>query len=215
MGKVILFQGDSITDCGRSREHDLNKGCGYATMVTAALSAKEPYQYEFYNRGIAANHIVHLYARIRKDIINLKPDYLSILIGVNSAWLECAIKSGVSAEKYEMIYNLIIEELKQELPNLKIMILEPFVLHGTETMDTEEVPNRWEYLRRETALRGAAAKRVAEKHGLVFVPLQEIFNKAEATAPHEGYWLYDGMHPSPAGHELIKNEWLKAFEKMK
>ena len=103
MEKVILFQGDSITDCGRHREVDRIMGNGYATMVSAVLGAKEPYQYKFYNRGIAANHIVHLYSRIRKDMINLKPDYMSILVGVNSAWLECAIQSGVSAEKYEMI----------------------------------------------------------------------------------------------------------------
>ena len=126
MEKVILFQGDSITDCGRNREIDRNRGFGYATMVTGVLSAREPYKYTCYNRGISGNRVVDLYARIRKDMINLKPDYISILIGINDVWHEYGQQNGVDAEKFEMVYNLLIEELKRDLPNLKIMILEPF-----------------------------------------------------------------------------------------
>lgn len=215
MEKVILFQGDSITDCGRSRELDRAMGNGYATFVGGALGAKEPYAYKFYNRGISGNRVVDLYARIRKDMINLKPDYMSILIGINDVWHEYSQQNGVDAEKFEMVYDLLIKELKRDLPELKIMILEPFVLPGSATENTEEHPGRWEYFRSETDLRRAAAKRIAEKHGLVFVPLQEMFDKVNADAPAMGYWLVDGVHPTYAGHELIKKEWLKAFELLK
>jgi len=214
MEKVILFQGDSITDCGRSRELDHAMGNGYATFVGGALGAQEPYQYKFYNRGISGNRVVDLYARIRKDMINLKPDYMSILIGINDVWHEYVQQNGVDAEKFEMVYDLLIQELKRDLPQLKIMILEPFVLPAAATINTDEHPHRWEYFRSETDLRRAAAKRIAEKHGLTFVPLQELFDKAEADAPEMGYWLRDGVHPTFAGHELIKNEWLKAFRTM-
>jgi len=215
MGKIILFQGDSITDTSRSREIEHNRGCGYATMVSGALGAKEPCKYTFYNRGISGNRIVDLYARMRKDILNLKPDYLSILVGINGIWHEAAYKNGVDAKKFEMVYNLLVSEIKEALPETKIMLLEPFVLHGSATKDTQENPTRWEYFRTETVLRREATKRVAEAQNVLFVPLQEIFDKADASAPEECYWLYDGVHPTAAGHELIKQAWLEAFEKIK
>jgi lysophospholipase L1-like esterase len=174
----------------------------------------EPYQFKCINRGISGNRVVDLYARIRRDMINLKPDYMSILIGINDVWHEYGSANGVDAVKFEMVYGLMIEELQRDLPNPKIMIMEPFVLPGSATWTDEEHPGRWEYFVEECALRRAAAKRIAEKYGLVYVPLQELFDKANADAPM-GYWLADGVHPTPAGHELIKGEWLKAFEQLR
>ena len=214
MAKIVLFQGDSITDCNRNREKPMSKGIGYAGKVASFLGAHEPYQYTFYNRGISGNRVVDLYARIRSDMINLKPDYMSILVGVNDVWHEYKRQNGVDAEKYEMVYDLILTELKRELPELKIMIMEPFVVQGIETKNTEEHPNRWEYFRSEVELRAAAARRLAEKHGLPFIPLQKMFDDLCKDAP-EDYWTADGVHPSIAGHEMIKDEWLKAFEKNK
>lgn len=211
--KVILFQGDSITDCGRDKENLLHNSRGYAHLVQAYLGCKEPLKYTFFNRGISGNRVVDLYARIKKDMINLEPDYMSILIGINDVWHEYGAKNGVEAQKYEMVYSLIIEELKKELPNMKLMLLEPFVLPGSATESNEEHPQRWEYFRRECDLRAAAVKRLAEKYDLVFIPLQEKFNAVNKDAPM-GYWLKDGVHPTPAGHELIKREWLKGFEKL-
>ena len=146
-------------------------------------------------------------------MINLKPDYMSILVGVNDVWHEYNSKNGVSTAKYEMVYGLLVEELKQALPELKIMILEPFVLPGSETENTPEHPARWDYMDREVRDHAAAAKRVAQKYGLRFVPLQEVFDAADAKVP--GMWTWDGVHPTPQGYELIKREWLKAFEEIK
>lgn len=212
--KIIVFQGDSITDADRSRTYDTNLGRGYPALTAAHLNATVPYTYKSYNRGISGNRIVDLYARIKSDMINLKPDYMSILIGINDVWHELIDGNGVSAEKFEKIYCMLIEELKQALPNLKIMILEPFVLPGSATVANENEPDRWNYFSSETALRAAAAKRVAQKYDLMFVPLQERFNKANAAAPQMGYWLGDGVHPTLAGHELLKQAWLEAFYKL-
>ncbi len=212
--KVILFMGDSITDADRSRTNDWNLGCGYPNLVTGHLGAAYPYRYKFLNRGISGHRIVDLYARIKADMINLKPDYMSILIGINDVWHEIGGHNGVDAQKFEMVYGLMIEELLRELPGLKLMILEPFVLPGSATRNNEEYPNRWEYFRTETDLRRAAAKRLAEKYNLVFVPLQERFDAANADAPEDGYWLFDGVHPTSAGHELIKQAWLEGFAKL-
>lgn len=214
MSKLILFQGDSITDCGRDKETNRHMGHGYATMVAGAVTADYPGQYRCMNRGISGNRIVDLYARIKFSLINLKPDYLSILIGVNDVWHEYTSQNGVSAEKFEFIYSLLIEEIRQALPDIKIMILEPFVLQGEKTRTTEEAPGRWEHFSSEVPLRAQAAKRIAEKYGLVFVPLQEAFDEAERQESSDGYWLLDGVHPSPAGHDLIKRQWLKGFAQL-
>ena len=215
MEKIIVVQGDSITDAGRNKEIPTSVGVGYANLLKAHLTANEPYQYQFYNRGISGNRVVDLYARIKIDMINLKPDYMSILIGVNDVWHEYTRKNGVSAEKFEMVYGLMIEELQQALPNLKLFILEPFVLPGSATENNEEHPARWEYFRTEVELRAQAAARVAKKYNLPFVPLQKMFDEVNTDAPVSGYWLSDGVHPTPAGHELIKQQWLKAFQELK
>ena len=214
MKKVVLFQGDSITDSGRKNEWGNNIGFGYATMAAGALGVSEPYAYEIINKGVSGNRIVDLYARIKKDIINLKPDYMSILLGVNDVWHEVAWENGVSAEKFEMVYCLLIEEVKAALPEVKIMILEPFTLAAYVT-DPADKPEQYPVFRKEVELRAQAAKRVAEKYGLVFVPLQEAFDKAEAGAPERGQWLWDGVHPTAAGQTLIKEAWLKGFEQLK
>ena len=106
---------------------------------------------------------------------------------------------------------MLVEELKEALPDLKIMIMEPFVLPGTATCTNEANPGRWEYFTSECVLRQQAAKRVAEKYGLLYVPLQAMLDVACTKAPAD-YWLFDGVHPTPAGTELIKQAWLKAFE---
>lgn len=77
--KTILFQGDSITDCGRSRDDNAQVGTGYALLVKSQLGFENPNQYQFYNRGISGNRIVDVYARIKADIINLKPDYIAMI----------------------------------------------------------------------------------------------------------------------------------------
>ena len=200
----ILFQGDSITDAGRNREDGSSKGMGYPTLVAAKLGFDYPNEYEFINRGVSGNRISDLFARIKQDMINESPDVMSILIGVNDVWTEILGRFGIREELFETIYDLLIHELKTALPNLRIMIMEPFVLKGTAT------EHSLEEFQTEVALRGAAARRVAEKHGLEFIPLQKKLDEAVKLAA-ESYWLYDGVHPTAAGHELIAREWMKQF----
>ena len=202
----ILFQGDSITDAGRKREDGSSKGMGYPTLVAARLGFDYPNEYEFINRGISGNRISDLFARIKVDMINESPDVMSILIGVHDVWTEIIGGNGIREDLFETIYDLLISELKKALPDLRIMVMEPFVLKGTAT------EHNLEEFKTEVALRGAAARRVVEKHGLEFIPLQEKFDEAVKLAA-ESYWLYDGVHPTAAGHELIAREWMKQFAK--
>lgn len=202
--KRILFQGDSITDAGRSGEDLSNVGFGYPNLVKAYIGFENPNEYDFINKGISGNRIVDLYARIKSDIINLKPDIMSILIGINDVWHEFSHQNGVDAEKFYKIYSMLIEEVKAALPDIKIMILEPFVLSGASN------EGKYDEWRAEVIKRAEKAKLIAEKYCLPFVPLQNKFDEVCETAPAE-YWLKDGVHPTQMGHELIKREWIKTF----
>lgn len=203
----ILFQGDSITDCGRNREWEFDLGNGYALLTSAALGLEAPGKYETINRGISGNRIVDLYARIKNDIINLKPDVMSILIGVNDVWHEFGYNNGVDSEKFFKIYCMLIEEVKAALPDIKIMILEPFTLKGTGN------ENYFDGFKADVLQKAKMSKAVAEKYNLTFIPLQDKFDEAAKKAPNN-FWLGDGVHPTCSGHELIKNEWIKAFKNL-
>lgn len=203
--RVIVFQGDSITDAGRSREHDAALGQGYPTFVAGRLGAREPNAYQIYNRGISGNRVVDLYARWKRDCLNLRPDVISILIGVNDVWHEIGNHDGVEAPKFERVYDMLLEETRAALPNARIIVLEPFVLKACATEAA------WRLFEAEVALRAGAARRVAHKYGADFLPLQAMFDECLRRAPAE-CWLSDGVHPALAGHQLIADRWLECFD---
>lgn len=214
MAKRILFQGDSTTDCGRNRNEFYGMGNGYANLVKASLGTDCPGEYEFINRGVSGDRIVDVYARIKLDFINLKPDYASIYIGVNDTWHEIARGNGVDTAKFEKIYAMLIDEIQAACPETKLMIIAPYVLEGPSTCNIEEKPHRLDYFRKDVAEKATAAKRIAEKYNLPFIELQSAFDEACRQA-EPTYWAADGVHPTANGHEIIKRLWLKAFETMK
>ena len=160
----ILFQGDYITDSERSRENLSDMGAGYPALVKSTLGTDEPGAYEFVNRGVGKSRVTDLYARVKEDFINLNPDYLSILIGVNDVWHEIIKQDGVENEKFFRIYSMLIEEIMKALPQVKIMIMEPYVLKASATEE------KWKEFDAEVKKRAKMAKAVAEKYHLKFVP---------------------------------------------
>ncbi len=212
--KRILFQGDSITDCGRIRDWFEDLGRGYPSLVAASLGLKYPGEYEFVNRGIGGNRIVDLYARIKMDFINLKPDYASIYIGVNDTWHEIESQNGVDTKKFETIYTMMIDEIKEACPDIKLILIAPFVLNGTGTCNTEENPTRFDLFKKDVAEKATVVKKMAERYNLPLVELQPAFDDACKKAP-ESYWTADGVHPTMCGQEIIKNLWIEAFNKIK
>ncbi len=197
----ILFMGDSITDAGRNGA----MGQGYPLLVNARLSVLYPGKLKFINNGISGNRIVDLYARIKCDVWNHEPDVMSVLIGINDVWHEIGGKNGVDAVRFERMLTMFCEDTLERLPDIKMMLMEPFVLRAGAT------DANWDYFDSETKLRAEAVKRIAEKFNLVFLPLQDMFDKACETASAE-FWLHDGVHPSPAGHQLIADKWIGMFE---
>lgn len=198
----ILFQGDSITDGAREKTcWFFNYGCGYPCVIGAQLSKENPGKMEIINRGVGGNRISDLYARMKVDCWNFNPDIISILVGVNDVWHKWICNdNGVDAEKYFDVYDMLIKHTLSELPNVKIVIMEPFVLKSTATAEN------YEEFRKEVEQRAQMAKKIAEKYSLLFVPLQEDFDNALEKAPAE-YWLADGVHPALAGSQLIADKW--------
>ena len=203
----ILFFGDSITDMCRDRNVDgypQSFGAGYPFIVNSKLSEKNPNTHTLINRGISGNKTVDLYARLKGDVWNLQPDVLSILIGVNDIWHEIECGNGIELKRFEKTYRNIIEETKEQLPNIKIMLLEPFVLRGTATDGKDEHFT-------EVKEYSKAIKKIAEDFGAEFVPIQ---SKLDECAQKYGAdkILWDGVHPTVAGSTIIANEWLKVFK---
>ena len=204
--KRIVFQGDSITDAQRNRQHDEYPGNGYPTLIKARLGVDLPGQYECLNRGVSGDRIVDVYARMRRDIVQLKPDIVSILIGINDVWHELNDNpNGVDNDKYFRTYCEILDEIKTACPDVRFFILEPFVLKAAATEDN------WASFDRETRLRAQSARRAAERYGCVFVPLQDKFDALCAKAA-PSYWLIDGVHPTAMGHQLIADALIEAVK---
>lgn len=194
--KTWLFQGDSVTDYGRGRDDDSNLGTGYPLWVSSKITCDRPGEYRFLNRAISGNRSVDVLARVREDITALEPDILSILIGVNDCWRTFDGVNWLTAEQTGDVMDLLLRYVKQARPECRVIVMEPFILHGAAT------DNYYDGFRSEVEKHSSALKKAAEANGCEFMPLQYRFDEAAKNAPAELY-LMDGVHPAPAGHELI------------
>ncbi|MFG0334689.1 MAG: SGNH/GDSL hydrolase family protein [Maioricimonas sp. JB049] len=204
---VVLFQGDSVTDAGRDRKtagkanHQPALGKGYAWMAASELLTTHPDAgLQIYNRGISGNKVFQLSDRWQSDCLDLKPDVLSILIGVNDIWHHLNGRYDGTVEVYEKDYRALLERTQQALPDVRLVICEPFVLR-CGAVDDSWFPQFDGYR--------AAAKRVADSFNATFVPFQSMFDTAVQYAPPE-HWAGDGVHPSPFGAALMASFWTNA-----
>jgi lysophospholipase L1-like esterase len=208
-GSTILFQGDSITDAGRNRDDSAFNmpsalGSGYAMLTGAALLEKYPgLGLKISNRGISGNKVYQLAERWDGDCLEIKPDILSILIGVNDIWHTLTGNYNGTVDIYRNDYTALLERTKKALPDIKLVISEPFAVPGVKAVDDKWYPEFYGYQK--------AAREIAEKFGAVFIPMQRIFDKAITKAPGP-YWTPDGVHPSLAGAQLMAMAWLEAFK---
>jgi lysophospholipase L1-like esterase len=211
-GMTIVFQGDSITDVQRNRDdREANAqpalGNGYAWLAAAQLLVDRPDDgLKVYNRGVSGDKVYQLADRWDKDCLALKPDLLSILIGVNDYWAIAKHGYTGTLEKYEIDYRALMKRTKEALPQVRLVICEPF------TLECGNVDKSW-----FPAFDGyrAAANKVAEEAGAVFVPFQmpfqTMFDAAVKIVPPER-WAADGVHPTSDGAALMAHWWLKTVE---
>jgi lysophospholipase L1-like esterase len=205
-GSRILFQGDSITDGGRGRNGDLNHALGhsYAYLIAARSGASFPERnLVFFNRGISGNKIPQLAERWQKDALDLKPTVVSILIGVNDIWHPLNEGKPVSPEEFEAGYDKLLADTVAALPNVKLVLGEPFILPGRATRE------RWEIWQEHLKEFQAIVEKLGAKYHATVVHYQKAFDAATKRADAE-YWIWDGVHPTAAGHQLMADEWVRA-----
>jgi len=208
-GNTILFQGDSITDAGREKEKELPNnagsfGRGYAFLAASnLLNALPEKELTIYNRGISGNKVFQLADRWQKDCLDLKPDVLSILIGINDYWHFRSGKYDGTVEIYENDLRKLLNETKAKFPNVKLVICQPFAVANTSAVDETWVEPVKTFQ--------AAARKIATEFDAIWVPFQEVFDEAVKHAPAT-YWTGDGVHPGMPGAQLMAETWLRAVE---
>ncbi|MCR4578141.1 MAG: SGNH/GDSL hydrolase family protein [Clostridiales bacterium] len=206
---TILFQGDSITDGNRYKDEssrwDLNHQIGHAYpyVITALLGSASPEKgFRFVNRGVSGDTVTRMEKRWKEDTLAIKPDILSILIGVNDVcgqdWDECRDYP----EKFETTYRRLLDAVRAENPAVRFVLIEPFLLKEGALDDV------WQERYRRMALIRETVRRIAAEYKAVFVPMQELFDSLTERR-EAGYWVWDGVHPTEAGHGVIARRWLK------
>jgi len=202
-GQTIVFIGDSITDCGR-REDRAPYGDGYVSLVRALVSARHPQpRLNWVNRGISGNTVADLLDRWQPDAIDLQPDIVSILVGVNDLDRFMQGRQDKSADRFEKSYRELLSLTREKLPGVQLILIEPFLLA------VGRIADNWEGYSTELAVRQKIVARMAAEFNAQFIPTQGVFNNALSQAPAE-HWIWDGIHPTPAGHELLAREWLRS-----
>lgn len=203
---ILLFQGDSITDCGRDRgslqpNDPAGLGPGYVGLLAAQLLAERPEAgWRFLNRGVSGDRSVDVLARWEADALALRPDLVSLLVGANDTWHQHLFGRGISVEEYAACYRRILESTRARLPHCRLVLGQSFALPGgvfkDEWMD-------------ELRARGEVVRDLAREFDAVFVPYQEMF-QAELSRHSPAELADDGVHPTARGHELMARAWRQA-----
>ena len=209
-GSTLLFQGAAITDMKWGRnESDRNHylGHSYVFLIASRLHTDMPAaELNFLNRGVSGHTVGDLKNRWKKDALDLKPDVLSILVGVNDVGRAVRSNSTVDTTAFEADYRSLLEQSRQANPKLKIVLIEPFVLPVTRLKEA------WQAWRGQVdRLRPIVAK-LAEAHSAILLKAQDIFDQA-AQRTDPAHWIWDGVHPLPQGHELIARNWIESTAK--
>ena len=198
-GARILFQGDSITDGNRGRTADPNHilGHGYQFIIACKYGDELAERHlTFINRGVSGNRVSDLAHRWQKDTLDLKPDVLSILVGVND------LGRGVPADEYGRQYDQLLADTVKALPHVKLILCEPFGLPVGPKKDG------WDAYQKDLAARQAIVAKLALKYHAADVKCQAAFDDATRRAPAD-HWIWDGVHPTYSGHQVLADEWVR------
>lgn len=196
---VVLFQGDSVTDCGRHRENLYDLGTGYPLIISSLLMHKLcGMNVKFINKGISGNRVCDLVDRWQEDCVDLKPSVVSILIGINDTWRKFDSNDETTVEAFEAGYRKILDDTKKLTD--RIVLMEPFV---------HPYPDDRKAWREDLDPKIQVVRKLAKEYGAILVPTDGIVNAGFVAAP-EKYYSEDGVHPTYAGHGLVAEAWCKA-----
>lgn len=199
--RTLLFIGDSITDCDHANDPD-DLGNGYVRLIAEHMAAHEP-AWRVLNRGISGNRVPDLRARFDADCLALRPDVVTVYVGVNDTWRAFDQDDPTSAEDFEAGYRFLLDQLSAELPASPVLLMIPFITdidEGRELMhpDLDEKVER--------------IRRLAREFGHTVVDLEHVMHRALADGHTPASLAEDGVHPTVAGHRLIADEWLRQFD---
>ena len=198
----ILFQGDSVTDAGRDRSDPHDMGNGYPRFASAMIQDSFPdTEFEFVNLGISGNRTEHLVERLEADFMEIQPDIVSILIGVNDVWHHYAFEYvETTDEQFEKNYRTVLDAIKSRT-NARILMIQPFLLESVDPAKQE--------LCEELARKKAIVKRLADEYADAYLPLDEVLHTMTEEEP--AYYAADGVHPTPDGACCIGEAYLGAI----
>jgi lysophospholipase L1-like esterase len=205
----ILFQGDSITDGNRGRNEDPNHilGHGYAFAIAAETGSRFPERkLTFINKGVSGDKIQDLLTRWKTDCLDLNPDVVSILAGINDILGYIHREEQFDSAQFENQYRQLLDVTRTHIPQVLLVLGEPFILNvGMVVKD----PERWKEMIEAAQV---IVKKLAKEYNTVFVPYQSVFTEA-CKRGEASYWIWDGIHPTYAGHGLMKEAWLEETRK--
>ena len=230
---TVLFYGDSITHGGRLNSMDGNHviGHGYQEMLSARMGFENLENMpKFINKGVSGDAVCQLYGRLTADVLKYKPDMISILVGVNDIYRGFGLPHGMTTDKFIAVYRMMINDIRTVLGDPTIIICEPFYLDYKKPEDsykntpyvvceTPFYPGYFltnsneieEFSRKEMRYMQSELKKLVIDSGCIFVPLQEEFDKAAEIVPPE-YLIWDTVHPTIVGHEIIARRWYEVVD---
>ncbi len=195
-GARVLFQGDSVTDCGRDRSDFNSLGPGYPGLFARLYDTLFPgNDICFINRGVSGDRISNLLERYDDDFVSISPDYVFIEIGVNDTWRN--FDSGLyrSPEEFYDLYKQLLTQLRRDLPDAEIILLTPFLLRT--------MPERYLW-HDDLDLKLAATEQLAGEFGLKLLDLQDVLDRAVIWEGFKDKELTeDSVHPTEQGHAVI------------
>ncbi len=199
----ILFQGDSITDCNRDRANPNCLGAGYPRKVADVFSTLYPsIPVTFLNRGISGNRVIDLLERYEDDFLDLAPDVISILIGINDTWRRYDSNDLTTVEQFKTNYELLLSKIRQDMPKTKIIIMEPFLLNTME----DRVLWREDLNPKITVIR-----ELARKYANAYVALDGLLQQHIVGGHSDADVAADAVHPTDVGHGIIAAEYLRVL----
>lgn len=201
----LVFFGDSITEWGRNREDETSLGNGYVAALSQMLTERFPEaDFYYFNRGIGGNHIHDLNNRIR-DCLELRPDVVFLLIGINDVWHQVGQQS-FGSEKEEKRFTAEYRKLLTQLQKAgihRILLMEPFVLPEPSDRETWRV---------DLDKKIQVVRKLAQEFHLEFVPLDGLINEEAIKVGAKSLTGEDGVHPTPQGAQFIASEIFKRVE---
>ncbi|MBQ9309633.1 MAG: SGNH/GDSL hydrolase family protein [Bacteroidales bacterium] len=219
-GLRVVFIGDSITDgnwgvvynykptSAQRSQTDMNHiyGHGYVNAVASYYEAKYPSrEFLFFNRGFSGHSLSDLESRWQEDVLDLHPDILSVLIGTNDIHAALPDTGSFDFEGWKARYKALLERVRERNPSVKLVLCTPFVAKVGKVGDSAD------YARREEAVAHLASiiRELAEECDAIVVPFDTLFFRLGKKAPGISHWIWDGIHPTPAGHFKMAELWRK------